>query len=128
MSYKNAEAPKPFPVVAIGASAGGLEAITELLKYLLPDLGMCYVVIQHLSPTHESILPELIDRQTTMKVYKVTDGIEVFANCIYVIPPNTFMSIVDGHLRIFPRIKIDGVMHPIDFFLPRLLKYTSKMQ
>ncbi|HLO37533.1 MAG TPA: ATP-binding protein [Lacibacter sp.] len=87
-----------FPVVAIGASAGGIEAITRLSEFLPAKSGMAYVVIQHLSPHHESILPELIERRTKMKVYQATDGMLINPDCIYVIPPNDMMSIEDGHL------------------------------
>jgi two-component system CheB/CheR fusion protein len=111
---------KPFPIVAIGASAGGIEAITHLFEYLPPRLGMAYIVIQHLSPSHESILPELIERKTKMKVYQVTDGMEVAVDCIYVIPPNALMSIVDGKLILSPHTRSDGNIHSIDFFLTGL--------
>jgi two-component system CheB/CheR fusion protein len=111
---------KPFPIVAIGASAGGIEAISNLLENLSPKLGMAYVIIQHLAPDHESILPELLERKTSMHVHQVEDGMEVKANNVYVIPPNTYMSITDGHLRLSPRIKSDGVYHSIDFFLNAL--------
>ena len=111
---------RDFPIVAIGASAGGIEAISKLLENLSPTLGMAYVIIQHLAPDHESILPELLERKTSMLVHQVEDGMEVNANNIYVIPPNTYMSITDGHLRLSPRIKSDGVYHSIDFFLNAL--------
>jgi two-component system CheB/CheR fusion protein len=112
--------PKPFPVVAIGASAGGIEAITHLFEYLPSNLGMAYVVIQHLSPNHESILPELIERKTKMKVYQVADGMHVAVDSIYVIPPNALMSIVDGKLTLSPHARSDGNIHSIDFFLTAL--------
>lgn len=111
---------KSFPIVAIGASAGGIEAISKLLENLSPDLGMSYVIIQHLAPDHESILPELLEKKTRMPVYQVKDGMEVTANNVFVIPPNTYMSIADGHLRLSPRVKSDGVYHSIDFFLNAL--------
>src|SRR5436190_1458071 len=111
---------KDFPIVAIGASAGGIEAISKLLENISPDLGMSYVIIQHLAPDHESILPELLERKTSMPVHQVKDGMEVKADNVYVIPPNTYMSITDGHLRLSPRIKSDGVYHSIDFFLNAL--------
>ncbi|HEX9509200.1 MAG TPA: chemotaxis protein CheB [Puia sp.] len=112
--------PKPFPVAAIGASAGGLEAISRLLENLSPSLGMAYIVIQHLSPDHESILPELLEKKTKMKVFQVTDGIKIQADCIYVIPPNAFISIIDGKLTLGPRKKKDGSFHSIDYFLTSL--------
>jgi two-component system CheB/CheR fusion protein len=112
--------PKPFPVVAIGASAGGLEAISRLLESLPSDLGMAYIVIQHLSPDHESILPELLEKRTRMKVLQVEDGMAIRPDCVFVIPPNAFMSIVDGKLNLVPRKKNDGSFHSIDFFLSAL--------
>ncbi len=121
------ELKKLHPVVAIGASAGGLKALNELLEHLGEDLGMTYVIIQHLSPTHESILPELLEKKTTMKVHKVENGVKIEKNNVYVIPPNTFMSIVDSKLTLSTRIKSDGVYHSIDFFLNTLAQvYQTK--
>jgi two-component system CheB/CheR fusion protein len=113
-------AAKTFPVIAIGASAGGIEAISLLFEAMPAKLGFAYVVIQHLSPNHESILPELIERKTRMKVYLVTDGMAVKENVIFVIPPNTFMSIADGHLKLSPRSVTGHGTHSIDFFLSAL--------
>jgi len=117
---KKTESLKNFPIVAIGASAGGIEAISKLLENLSPKLGMAYVIIQHLAPDHESILPELLERKTTMPVHQVVDDMQVTANNVYVIPPNTYMSIADGHLKLSPRVKSDGSYHSIDFFLNAL--------
>ena len=118
---------KDFPIVAIGASAGGIEAISKLLENLSPKLGMAYVIIQHLAPDHESILPELLERKTSMPVHQVEDGMIVTADNVYVIPPNTYMSIADGHLRLSPRVKSDGAYHSIDFFLNALARiYKNK--
>src|SRR6266404_2875614 len=77
-----------FPVVAIGASAGGIEAISNLLENLSPNLGMAYIIIQHLAPNHESILPELLERKTKMPVHQADDDMRIETNNIYVIPPN----------------------------------------
>jgi len=95
--------PKPFPIVGFGASAGGLEAFINVLRHLDPNLGMAYVLIMHLSPNHKSALAEIIQSKTKMPVQTVKDGMEVMANNIYVIPSNTFMSLVDGHLKLAPR-------------------------
>ncbi|HET6254944.1 MAG TPA: chemotaxis protein CheB [Puia sp.] len=111
---------KLFPVVAIGASAGGLEAISTFLEHVSPELGMAYVIIQHLSPSHESILPELLERKTRMKVCQVTDGMNIQPNSVYVIPPNTYMSIVDHKLTLSARAKQGGGTHSIDHFLNAL--------
>jgi two-component system CheB/CheR fusion protein len=108
------------PVVAIGASSGGLQALSELLEHLPPDLGMTYVIIQHLSPDHESILPELLARKTNMKVHTVGNGLHIEPDNIYVIPPNTYMSIVDSILTLSERVKSHGSYHAIDFFLTSL--------
>jgi two-component system, chemotaxis family, CheB/CheR fusion protein len=72
-----------FPVVAIGASAGGLEAFTSLLRQLPPDTGMAFVFIQHLAPTHESMLPQLLSRDTSMLVNPIEDGVVLSPNLPY---------------------------------------------
>lgn len=111
---------KPFPIVAIGASAGGLEAISRFLESVSPNLGIAYVIIQHLSPSHQSILPEILERKTKMKVLQVTDEMPLRPDCVYVIPPNAYMSIVDSKLTLSPRVKSDGTYHSIDHFLTAL--------
>jgi two-component system CheB/CheR fusion protein len=110
----------PFPVAAIGASAGGLEALRSFLENLPEDTGIAYVVIQHLSPNHESILPELLERKTRMHVHKVEDGMPLHSNNIYVIPADSYMSILDGHLTLSPRKNKEGLFLPIDFFFKNL--------
>ena len=100
---------KLSPIVAIGASSGGLQALNELLENLPADLGIIYVVIQHLSPTHESFLPELLARRTKMKVHSVTNDMHIEPDNVYVIPPNTYMSIVDSKLTLSERVKSKGV-------------------
>src|SRR5687768_9426690 len=77
--------PKPFPIVGIGASAGGIEAFITLLEHLAPDLGMAYVLVMHLSPHHKSALAEIVQAKTTMPVHTVKDGMELKANNIFVI-------------------------------------------
>jgi two-component system CheB/CheR fusion protein len=111
---------KLIPIVGIGASAGGLEAFTEVLKSLPIDIGMTYVLIQHLDPTHESVLTGLLSRTTKMPVTEVKDSMPVEANHVYVIPPNSDMTITDGVLKLTPRNK-DGKPHlPIDHFFRSL--------
>src|SRR5688572_28283204 len=85
-------------VVGVGASAGGLEAFTQLLGGLPVDTGMAYLLIQHLDPTHESSLTELLGRSSKIPVQQATDGIRVDPNHAYVIPPNVVMKLVDGHV------------------------------
>ncbi|BCL35778.1 CheR family methyltransferase [Nostoc sp. MS1] len=110
----------PFPVVGIAASAGGLEAFTELIRHLPTDTGMAFVLIQHLSPDHESLLSEILGRVTTMPVLQVHDQMRVEPNAVYVIPPNAQMTLVDGILRLAPRQKSKGKYLPADIFLESL--------
>src|SRR5438477_2840226 len=86
----------PFPIVGIGASAGGFEAFGEMLNALPVDSGMAFVLIQHLDPTHESMLAPLLARKSTLPVAQVTEGMAVETNHVYVIPPNAKMGINDG--------------------------------
>jgi two-component system CheB/CheR fusion protein len=108
-----------FPIIGIGASAGGLEAITQLLRALPVDTGMAFVLVQHLSPTHESALAQILSRATAMPVAEVTDEPAVEPNHVYVIPPDRNMLIEKGHLRLQPR-DARGVPHPIDMFFSAL--------
>lgn len=112
--------PKPFPIVGFGASAGGIEAFTKLLQHLDDNLGMAYVLVMHLSPKHKSALKDIMQLKTKMRVQTVEDGMEVMANNVYVIPPNTFMSLVDGHLRLAPRSLSNIDNSVIDYFLATL--------
>ena len=112
--------PKPFPIVAFGASAGGIKAFTDVLRYLPPDLGMAYVLIMHLSPNHKSALAEIMRSKTKMPVCTVVDGMELKRNSVFVIPPNTFMSVVDGHLKLAPRSLSDIGNFVVDFFMTGL--------
>src|SRR6202044_471300 len=88
--------PELFPIVGVGASAGGLEAFSELLHNLPEKTGMAFVLVQHLDPKHESALPEILGRTTRLPVEEVTDGTVVQPNHVYVIPANTSMMIDDG--------------------------------
>ncbi len=109
-----------FPIVGIGASAGGLEAIEEFLKKLPDGSGLAFVIIQHLDPNSKGILQEILQRITTMKVYTATDRIIVKPNSIYVIPPNKNMSILNGALHLFEPIAKHGLRLPIDYFFSSL--------
>src|SRR5690349_25159227 len=93
-----------FLVAAVGASAGGVEAFSELMRALPPDTGMSFVLIQHLDPKHHSILSELVSRETAMRVAEVTDGMRLDRNCVYVIPPNTAMTLSDHTLKLTARV------------------------
>jgi len=92
-----------FHIVGVGASAGGLEAFTQLLKSLPDDTGMAFVLVQHLAPTHASSLADILSRATNMPVAEVEDGMRVEPNRIYVIPPDRDMTIRHGVLHLLPR-------------------------
>jgi two-component system, chemotaxis family, CheB/CheR fusion protein len=103
------------PVVGIGASAGGLEAFTQLLSHLPINTGMAFVLVQHLDPSQKSLLSEILSRTTQMPVREVQDGMMVEPNHVYVIPPNTMMTSAQGVLHLTPRKK-RGVSMSIDGF------------
>jgi two-component system CheB/CheR fusion protein len=109
-----------FPIVGIGASAGGLEALEQFLRHVTEKCGMAFVIIQHLDPTHIGIMPELLQRVTTMEVFQVKDRMKVRPDCVYVIPPNRDMSILHGVLYLFEPTAARGLRLPIDFFLHSL--------
>src|ERR1700732_4045042 len=109
-----------FPIVGVGASAGGLEAFTQLLKSLGSRTEMAYVLVQHLDPSHESALTHLLAKATEMHVRQVTDATLVEPNTVYVIPPNVYMMISRGILRLTPRTETRGPHMPIDRFLRSL--------
>src|SRR6185369_12777125 len=110
----------PFPIVGIGASAGGLEALEQFLRQVPLGCGMAFVIIQHLDPTHKGIMPELLQRTTNMEVFQVHDRMRVKPDCVYVIPPNKDMSILHGVLHLFEPAAPRGLRLPIDFFLRSL--------
>lgn len=109
-----------FPIVGIIASAGGLEAVTVLLKHLRTDTDMAFVLIQHLSPNYKSQLAEILTRATQMPVSQVRHDTVVEKNRIYVIPPNTKMILSQGVLQLLPREKVYGKYMPGDAFLRSL--------
>jgi len=109
-----------FPIVGMGASAGGLEALERFLLHLPPDSGMAFVLIQHLDPTHKGIMPQLLQRDTAMKVVQVRDRTLVQPNCVYVIPPNKDMCLKHGVLYLLVPSERRGRRLPIDFFLRSL--------
>jgi len=120
---KNIEQPiknNHFPIVGIGASAGGLEALEQFFVNVDTECGMAFVVIQHLSPDHKGMMAELIQRITKMQVFTATDQLTIEPNCIYIIPPNKSMSILNGALYLFESIESHGLHLPIDFFFRSL--------
>ncbi len=110
----------PFPIVGIGASAGGLEALEQFLGHVPAGSRMAFVIVQHLDPTHKGIMPELLQRATGMKVAQVKDPTRVRPDCVYVIPPNKDMSILHGVLHLLEPAAPRGLRLPIDFFLRSL--------
>jgi two-component system CheB/CheR fusion protein len=114
-----------FPVVGVGASAGGLEAFTRLLQRLPADTGMAYIFIQHLAPKHPSMLASLLSRTTAMPVMEVQHGTPVQPNHVYIIPPNTLMSIAGDVLELEPRPEERGAPRPIDYFFRSLAVYRK---
>ncbi|HEX4779230.1 MAG TPA: chemotaxis protein CheB [Usitatibacter sp.] len=110
----------PFPIVAIGASAGGLEALSAFLAEVPPATGMAFVIVQHLSPTHESMLSEILGRSTTMPVRTVADKTPVEPNQVYVIPPAKNLVYGEGMLQLSPRTELRGQQRPIDHFMRSL--------
>jgi two-component system CheB/CheR fusion protein len=111
---------KAFPIVGIGASAGGLEAFTQLLKHLPRDTGMGFVLVQHLDPDHESALTQLLTRATSMPVREVADNLRVEPNHVYVIPPRTSLAIAQGVLRLQAREGGRAPHYSIDSFFESL--------
>jgi two-component system CheB/CheR fusion protein len=109
-----------FPIIGIGASAGGLEALERFLTHVPKGSGMAFVIVQHLDPTRKGIMPELLQRKTSMKVIQVKDRTLVKPNCVYVIPPNKDMSILHGVLHLLEPASPRGLRLPIDFFLRSL--------
>ncbi len=109
-----------FPIVGIGASAGGLEALEQFFDNMPDDSGMAFVIIQHLDPEHKGMMPELLQRNTEMHVVTVTDRLKIKPNCVYVIPPNKSMSILNGALHLFAPIEKHGLRLPVDYFFRSL--------
>ncbi len=111
---------RPFPIVAIGASAGGLEALERFLCHVPTNSGMAFVVIQHLDPDHKGMMPELLQRATAMPVAQARNRMKVKPGCVYVIPPNRDLSILHDSLYLLEPVAQRGRRLPIDFFFRAL--------
>jgi two-component system, chemotaxis family, CheB/CheR fusion protein len=118
---------KPLLIAAIGASAGGIEAMTELLRHISPATGMAFVYIQHLDPTHESMLTAILGRATKMKVLEAKDQMKVEPDKLYIIPPNQDMTIVDGALALNQRKEKPSVHMPVDQFFVSLAERQHEL-
>ena len=112
--------PGDFLVVGIGASAGGLEACRKFVDALPARNGMAFILVQHLDPTHESMMVDLLGGHTSMNVRQATDGMLIERDHLYVIPPGTYLSVSDGALRISQPQARHGARLPFDFLLHSL--------
>jgi two-component system CheB/CheR fusion protein len=120
-----ATAPRPAPefgIVGVGASAGGFEAFTQLLEGLPRDPNLAIIFVQHLAPNHASSLASLLAGHTPLPVLEATEGVRVAPNRVYVVPPNTQMELVDGHLHLGRRPVDRSQYNPIDFFFRSLAR------
>lgn len=121
-----AAAASPPTVVAIGASAGGLAAFSELLTKLPPHPNAAFIFVQHLSREHESAIPSLLSARTDLPVVQATDGIRVEPNRLYVMPPGVQMEIAEGRLSLAPRPHDRTQFNPIDFFLESVARWAQE--
>lgn len=119
-----ADPPQKLPfatrIVGIGASAGGLEPLERFLEHVSPNSGLAYVVVQHLDPTQKAMLAELLQRVTPMPVHEAESNIRVEPNCVYVIPPNTELSVVNGALHLQEPVEPRGMRLPINVLFSSL--------
>jgi two-component system CheB/CheR fusion protein len=120
VSLEETQPEKNFPIVGIGASAGGLEALELFLANVPEGSGMAFVIVQHLDPTHKGIMVELLQHGTAMHVSQVKDRTRVKPDCVYIIAPNKDMSILHGVLHLLDPIAPRGLRLPIDFFFRAL--------
>ena len=124
MDFNNT--PKPSLIVGIGASAGGLKPIQEFFSHMPTDNGMAFVIVQHLSPDFKSLMDELLKRYTKMSIHRVTDGITLAANSIYLIPPQKDLTVADGKLMLGKQQKTRGLNLPIDSFFDSLSQQVGE--
>ena len=117
----------PFPIVGLGASAGGLEAFKNFFSAMPNSSGMSFVLIQHLDPTHESLMKDLLSRYTKMNVIQAEDKMEVKENHIYLIPPNREMTIHKRKLHLTAPKERRGLRTPIDLFFRSLAEDQQKL-
>ena len=118
--------PDSLPVVGLGASAGGLGAFRRLLTALPASTGMAFILIQHLDPTHASMMVDLLAGHTSMKVQQATDGIPLEPEHVYLIPPGAYLSIQGGALRLSEPRERHGARLPFDFFLRSLAEELGR--
>ena len=109
-----------FPIVGIGASAGGLDACKKFVKALPAETGMAFILVQHLDPTHESMMVDLLAGHTPMTVVQATNGMPIEREHLYIIPPGTYLSVGDGILHLSQPQARHGARLPFDFLLHSL--------
>ncbi len=114
-----------FPIVAVGASAGGLEAVTKLIDALPKSPGMAFILIQHLDPTHKSLMAELLAKHTPMPVVEATDGAAIEIDHVYTIPSGTYLSVSGEVLRVSAPEAPRGSRKPFDFLLKSMARGTK---
>jgi two-component system CheB/CheR fusion protein len=114
------------PVIAVGASAGGLEAFSQILERLPPDIDAAFVFIQHLSPQHASNLTELLAAKSSLEVVTAASGTRIEPGRVYVMPPNVHMEVVDGELHLIPRPTDRSQFTPIDFFMQSVARWAQE--
>ncbi len=119
-SKKSAHEEGTFPIVGIGASAGGLDAIEKFFINMPPDSGMAFVIVMHFDPAAKSVMADILKNYTQMEVFQVEDGMKIRQNCVYIIPPNKDMAILHRTLHLYEPVVSRGIRHPIDFFLRSL--------
>ncbi len=105
-----------FPIVGIGASAGGLEALGKFFSHMPDNRGIAFVIIQHLDPHYKGMMPELLQRTTAMKVLEAQNGMKIKPDCVYVNPPNKELSMLHGTLYLFDPVAPRGLRLPINAF------------
>src|SRR5579859_5545662 len=113
-------APDTFPIVGFGASVGGLEAFKRLIRAIPKEPGMAFILVQHLEPTHESHLPELLQKVTPIPIEEITDNVLIKPNHIYIIPANKLLTVIEGRLQLSPRLPKNERNMPIDVFFASL--------
>ena len=109
-------------IVGIGASAGGLAALDEFFKEVPANSGLAFIVVQHLDPTQKTLLVELLQRVTRMSVYQASELLRIEPNCVYVIPPNAELSVVDGALKLAKPMESRGLRLPVNVLFSSLAR------
>jgi len=112
--------PGLFPVVGIGASAGGLDAFKRLLRAIPQHSAMAFILVQHLEPTHESLLPDILQKVTSIPIKEITNNVLMEPDRIYIIPSNKLLTVAEGRLQLSPRLSDNARNRPIDLFFTSL--------